>query len=65
MFGNLTHYQIPCMKFLFVRSDVCPSSLPGYIFLPAHARIFRGQGKIKVGTGTKKMKPNSSKITDG
>ena len=40
-------------------------SLPRYIFLPAHARIFPWAGKIKVGTGTEKMKPNSSKITDG
>ena len=49
LFGNLTHYQIPCMKFLFIRSDVCPSSLPGYIFLPAHARIFPWAGKNKSG----------------
>ena len=34
-------------------------------FLPAHARIFPGQGKIKVGTGTEFMKPESSKIIDG
>ena len=27
--------------------------------------FFRGQGKIKVGTGTEKMKPESTKITDG
>ncbi len=23
LFGNLTHSQMPCMKFLFVRPDVC------------------------------------------
>ena len=33
-------------------------SLPTQEFLP-------GQGKIKVGTGTEKMKPESTKITDG
>ena len=27
--------------------------------------FFRGQGKIKVGTGTEIMKPESSKIIDG
>ena len=40
-------------------------SLPRYIFLPAHARIFPWAGKNKSGTGTEKIKQNSSKITDG
>ena len=38
---------------------------PGIFFSLPTQEFFRGQGKIKVGTGTEKMKPNSSKITDG
>ena len=37
----------------------------GIFFSLPTQEFFRGQGKIKVGTGTEKMKPNSSKITDG
>ena len=40
-------------------------SLPRYIFLLAHARIFPWAGKNKSGYRDGKMKPNSSKITDG
>ena len=41
-------------------------SLPMQEFLPAHARIFPWAGKNScVGTGTEKMKPESSKIIDG
>ena len=39
-------------------------SLPGYIFLPAHARIFPWAGKNKSGSETEKMKPNLLKILD-
>ena len=38
---------------------------PGIFFSLPTQEFFRGQGKIKVGTGTEKMKPNSSKSTDG
>jgi hypothetical protein len=48
-------------------------SLPGYFFSPfprmnfslPTQEFFRGQGKIKVGTGMEIMKPESSKIIDG
>ena len=36
----------------------------GIFFSLPTQEFFRGQGKIKVGTGTGKMKPNFSKITD-
>ena len=35
------------------------------IFSPCPLLFFRGQGKIKVGTGAEIMKPESSKIIDG
>ena len=35
------------------------------IFSPYPLLFFRGQGKIKVGTGAEIMKPESSKIIDG
>ena len=38
---------------------------PDIFFSLPTQEFFHGQGKIKVGTGTEKMKPNSSKITDG
>ena len=37
----------------------------GIFFSLPTQEFFRGQGKIKVGTGTEKMKPESTKITDG
>ena len=37
----------------------------GIFFSLPTQEFFRGQGKIKVGTGTEKMKPDSSKIIDG
>ena len=37
----------------------------GIFFSLPTQEFFRGQRKIKVGTVTGKMKPNSSKITDG
>lgn len=40
-------------------------SLLGCFFSPCPLLFFRGQGKIKVGTGTEIMKPESSKIIDG
>ena len=36
----------------------------GIFFSLPTQEFFRGQGKIKVGTGTEKMKPESTKITD-
>ena len=38
---------------------------PGIFFSLPTQEFFRGQGKIKVGTGTEIMKPESSKIIDG
>ena len=40
-------------------------SLPMQEFLPAHARIFPWAGKNKSGYRDGKMKPESTKITDG
>jgi len=40
-------------------------SLPGYFFSLPTQEFFRGQGKIKVGTGAEIMKPESLKIIDG
>ena len=37
----------------------------GIFFSLPTQEFFRGQGKIKVGTGTEIMKPESSKIIDG
>ncbi len=37
----------------------------GIFFSLPMQEFLRGQGKIKVGTGTEKMKPESSKIIDG
>ena len=37
----------------------------GIFFSLPTQEFFRGQGRIKVGTGTKIMKPESSKIIDG
>ena len=37
----------------------------GIFFSLPTQEFFRGQGKIKVGTGTEKMEPESTKITDG
>ena len=37
----------------------------GIFFSLSTQEFFRGQGKIKVGTGTEIMKPESSKIIDG
>ena len=37
----------------------------GIFFSLPMQEFFRGQGKIKVGIGTEKMKPESTKITDG
>ena len=37
----------------------------GIFFSLPTQEFFRGQGKIKVGTGTEKMKSESTKITDG
>ena len=54
------------MTLLFLTNTLMVSLLCLGIFfsLPAQ-EFFRGQGKIKVGTGTEKMKPESTKITDG
>ncbi len=38
---------------------------PGIFFSLPTQEFFRGQGKIKVGTGAEIMKPESSKIIDG
>ena len=38
---------------------------PGIFFSLPTQEFFRGQGKIKVGTGTEIMKPESLKIIDG
>ena len=38
---------------------------PGIFFSLSTQEFFRGQGKIKVGTGMEIMKPESSKIIDG
>ncbi|CDA53579.1 unknown [Prevotella sp. CAG:604] len=37
----------------------------GIFFSLSTQEFFRGQGKIKVGTGMEIMKPESSKIIDG
>ena len=37
----------------------------GIFFSLPTQEFFRGQGKIKVGTGMEIMKPESTKITDG
>ena len=38
---------------------------PGIFFSLPTQEFFRGQGKIKVGTGAEIMKPESLKIIDG